>query len=315
MVHEQTGRIRAPSERFHDRLVQIRAAKRSRRASSGASIIVTKIDFQAPKEASGASISKSRQGVEDCDDLQVVDLTQEIALVPNPNLGHRYYHKSHNLHTKAQTHTVRLPKQKPQFSYASGDQPSLPFLHRPDAWANELILDSRSDDFHYLTGITQNHSSALETLPADTGLTADADPFSSIQDDSLERMEAAMVGLDGSVMLGRPLTPKVDSSFVSQVFDFDAYHGKTEEQDVYSSPLMREVNKRAHSATPEVTSVKHRRVQEEEVMMGTLPINRPILNRAGYLEQARSFNSPGNSDEVVGSFVGQRNGSRPHSRA
>jgi ATP-dependent DNA helicase HFM1/MER3 len=229
--------------------------------------------FQAPKKASQASGNLSRRVVEDYDDLEIVDLAQEMAPVPYSDLAPRDYRKLHNLHTKVQADKiVRLPKQKPQFSYASGEQPDLSFLHKSKAHDDVFGSDSGPEDFPSPSRIMGDCSREPHTMLANVGSHVNADPFSSMQDDSLESIEAAMIGLDDSVILRRPSTPKVDSSFANQVFDFDAYNGKTDEQDIYSSPLMRETYKRARSPTPEVSAIKHRRVRKEDIMKEVLPI-------------------------------------------
>lgn len=196
-----------------------------------------------------------------------------MTAVPYSDLAPRDYRKLHNLHTKVQADkNVRLSKHKPQFSYASGDQPDLPFLRKWKSHDDMFGSDSGPEDFPSPSRIMEDYSRASDTMPANAGSNADADPLSPMQDDSLESLEAAMIGLDDSIMLRRPSTPKVDSSFTNQVFDFDAYNGKIDGQDVYSSPLMRETYKRALSPTPEGIAVKHRRVKKEDIMKEVLPI-------------------------------------------
>lgn len=198
--------------------------------------------------------------------MEVIDLAEELSPVPYSKIAPREYHKLHNLYASVQKDNsgslVRLPKQKPQFVYASGYQPDLSFLRKTDPENDDEILCSGESD-------------GEEVFPSPSALAAylkgdSDDPFesgyihtSSIQDPSLESLEAGMLGLDEPMPFGPP-TPRANSSFANGVFDFDAFNEKYAEPEVYSSPLMRDSRKRDRSRSPALPETKHRRFSQEE---------------------------------------------------
>lgn len=198
----------------------------------------------------------------------------------NSRLAPRDYRKLHNLHTSVQSDkAIRLPKQKPGFSYTSGREPSLPFLHKREDYEDILrVADSDNDEFPspsemVPTPLVRN----LGLVPFQSFNIQDEDVApSSFPDNSLASLEAGMIELFDTALMEEP-SAKFDSSFANDVFDFDAFNSKTPRKPSISPPtkdlLKNEpasttiVNcslKRDRSATPELQQAKHRRVMKEE---------------------------------------------------
>jgi ATP-dependent DNA helicase HFM1/MER3 len=200
-----------------------------------------------------------------------VDLAEQLSPIPYSKLAPLEYRKLHKLHASVQKNksepSVRLPKQKPQFSYASDSEPDLPFLRKPKAKGGGDILG---------TGETDGE----DDLPSPSAIAAfwkgDSDePFEpgnvnheeALRTSTVMYDEAGMLDLDESIPL-QPPTPKVDSSFANGVFDFDAFNEKYGEPVVYSSPLMSAARKRERSPSPPLPEKRHRRVKGEETKSG-----------------------------------------------
>lgn len=152
---------------------------------------------------------------------------------------------------------VRLPKQKPRFSYASGQQPELLFLHG---------METDDDSFHYNNVSEEgdfSSPSALLNVENDTEF-----PFeSAVQDNHHMQYEfpESSEAATGVEELSEPVTPaaKVDSSFENGVFDFAAFIEQPHlvEEDPFSSPLMETSLKRTRPLTPEPPRINCRRVK------------------------------------------------------
>jgi ATP-dependent DNA helicase HFM1/MER3 len=174
----------------------------------------------------------------------------------------------HNLHTSAQKDrsdtSVRLPKQKPQFSYASGNEPDLPFLRKPNAGDVFDSGDSAGEeDFPSPSALLRRDENIDDPFESGNISYENVTPISSLQDDSFESFQEGMFGLEETAT-PRPPTPKVNSSFANGIFDFEAFDEKHGEPEMYSSPLMRESRKRERSLSPVSPGFKHRRVAKEE---------------------------------------------------
>lgn len=228
--------------------------------------------------AAGSQNSKpkvAKHSNSDQQDVEVVDLAAELSSTPYSKLAPREYRKLHSLHAsvqKADT-SFRLPKQKPQFSYASENQPDLPFLRKAKVKdADDIFGFEESDeeeDFPSLSAIA-NPSALAKHLKGDSD-----DPFESGNvkyeeafqppadlDGSLESLEVGMVGMDEPLPL-RPPTPKINSSFANGVFDFEAFEENYGEPEMYSSPLISTSRKRELSPSPALPQSKYRRVSQD----------------------------------------------------
>jgi ATP-dependent DNA helicase HFM1/MER3 len=212
--------------------------------------------------------------------------------IPYSKLAPREYRKLHNLHTSVQKNksesAVRLSKQKPQFSYASGKEPDLSFLRKSKAVEEDDIFRSRESE-----GEEFPSPSALAAfLKGDSGdpfqrgnVTYEtATPTSTGIEDSLESLEAGMLGLE-EPMMRRPSTPKFSSSFANGVFDFDAFDEKNDEPEVFSSQ-MQDSRKRERSRSPVLPKTKHRRVTNED------PETIPPIRTSEHQESSATSNIP-----------------------
>jgi ATP-dependent DNA helicase HFM1/MER3 len=189
---------------------------------------------------------KSKYDQEDDDaEPEIIDLADELPTVSYGDLSPYDNGKP-----------VRLPKQKPRFSYASGQQSELQFLQG---------VETDDDAFH------SNDMSQEEDFPSPSAmLNVEGDagfPFEgNVQDnrhipfDLPEGSEAATAGFDE---LSEPVTPatRVDLSFENGVFDFAAFNEPPPpvEGDPFSSPLMQTSLKRP--LTPEPPRINCRRVK------------------------------------------------------
>ena len=186
------------------------------------------------------------------EDVELVDLAVELSPIPYSDLAPRDYRKLHNLHTSIQKDkAVRLPKQKPQFSYGSEKEPDLPFLHQ--ATTNNDPFESGNsggdEEFPSPSALLKGDAGFLDPFESGTVSYQKTTPTSSFPEDSLDSLEAAMLGFEDSMMLRAP-SPKVDSSFANKVFDFEAFPDRRDEQEIFSSPLVRGSRRISRSPSP-----------------------------------------------------------------
>ncbi|KAF7955567.1 hypothetical protein EAE96_004493 [Botrytis aclada] len=199
------------------------------------------------------------------DIVEVIDLSNVLPQVTYPDVAPGVCRNVRILHTKIQKDTsVRLPKGQPKFSYASGQMPNLSFMD-PDGSKDQRRDDSEhfdSDEYEFpspsalLTREKQPSKdvsvSAIHLPPPSMslGISKQArneqqplpdDPF----EDSSGSLEAAMIGLDDSINLrtapvapNPPATPKLNTSFANNVFDFAAFNSEEVKEQHFSSPLM-----------------------------------------------------------------------------
>jgi ATP-dependent DNA helicase HFM1/MER3 len=187
--------------------------------------------------------------------------------MPYSKLAPREYRKLHNVHTNVQKDkadiSMRLPKQKPQFSYASGNEPDLPFLRKHNANDVSYSGDSAGEeDFPSPSALLRGEYNIADLFESGNVSYKNTTPTSSLQDDSLESLEDGMRGLDETVIV-RPPTPKINSNFANGFFDFEAFEEMHGEPARYSSPLMRESRKRERSLSPVSPGFKHRQIPKE----------------------------------------------------
>lgn len=209
----------------------------------------------------------------DLDDVEVVDLAEGK---PTPtyaaNFAPREFRKLHKLHTGIQEDKpLRVFSQSPRLPNTNAQKTSNLINSKP-----KVVDDPFDDEFDNFDDIEDLPplSHMLETRKA-PGNTAPLTPSnhaaeSSIQEDSMESIEAAMLGLpDPTLPRHRSLTPipRVNSSFANGVFDFEGYEGKPDD-DGYSSPPMRDTTrKRVRSPTLAKgvpSPVKFRRMNSDE---------------------------------------------------
>jgi ATP-dependent DNA helicase HFM1/MER3 len=183
-------------------------------------------------------------------DMEMIDLANE-----SPPLS-CYDLSASDLNEKP----VRLPKQKPKFSYASGQQPSLPYLKNPGLVKDSLNFENQSQEESFpspsiLFNIDDDTDYLFEDAAKDTVV---------IPVDFSESPEATIPGLNAPI---EPITPVPDitSSFENGIFDFSSFNEHPGEQAVYSSPLMVTAVKRPRAAASELPQIKCRRVTIEEV--------------------------------------------------
>lgn len=214
----------------------------------------------------------------DQDDVEVIDLAEELPPVTDTDLAPRDYRKFQSLHTKVQKENekpVRLPKQKPGFSYASGQQPNLQFLHKPKT--DDDMFDSwgftQEEDFPSPSALTKGEGNRSDPFEIESITHEKATP-SSMRDGSFESLEAAMLGLHDSERPKTP-TPKIDLSFENGVFDFSSFNDQPEQREIFSSPSMQTSLKRPLSLTPEMPEMKYRRVKKDESITKDLTITQP----------------------------------------
>lgn len=256
------------------------------KVSESSSFISALTREQTEKVASKFKLKLKDETLSDSADVEMVDLAQDLEPNTYAKLTPRDYRKLHNLHMSVQSDKpIRLPKEKPTFSYASGKDPDLPFLHKGDNIGDTFgPPDSDDDEF----------PSPSEMAPISLDRNPSPDPFesfnlpgehtapSSFPDNSLASLEAGMLALADTAMIDAP-SSKVDSSFANGVFDFDAFYNETPKKPTISSPtkdalknepkstpIVQDSLKRDRLTTPEFQQAKHRRVMKDEpISLGT----------------------------------------------
>ncbi|TVY48471.1 ATP-dependent DNA helicase [Lachnellula occidentalis] len=232
---------------------------------------------------SNPKLKESNPWDEDPDDLEIVDMAKDLAPASYGDFAPREFRKLNTLHNSVQKNQPKftsLPKQKPQFDYGSGKEARLPF--RPKGESDDDVFGSDDEvdlpSPSVLFGGQNKGSSPLKTGPVPTTYQEESN-FSFSQNESLASLEAGMIGLSDSMML-RESTPKVDSSFVNRVFDFDAYQNDgrvqagetnmTENETLLETPsdlsAAKRHLKRELSSSPDEPEVKHRRLSKSELV-------------------------------------------------
>ncbi|APA11383.1 hypothetical protein SS1G_11638 [Sclerotinia sclerotiorum 1980 UF-70] len=216
---------------------------------------------QLPKLAKKPRLMPSGASGSDQHDVEVIDLSETIPPVIYPDVASKDYQKLHKLHTSIQKDTsVRLPKNQPKFSYANGEMFSLSFMNKG---ASESEKKDESDPFDsdgyefpspstLLKGDMHKDKSvsipATQLPPPAMGISryeskSQQDSAEDSFDDPTGSLEDAMIGLDDSMNL-RPATPKLNTSFANNVFDFAAFDSEEAYTQQFSSPLMSQAQKR-----------------------------------------------------------------------
>jgi ATP-dependent DNA helicase HFM1/MER3 len=250
----------------------------------------------------------------DNEDMEIIDLAQDHPTTYS-DLAPRDYRKLNNLHSSIQENNkaIRLMTQKPRYQYGSGDPPQLPFA--PSTKSTDDLFDETEypdDDFPspsaLVPGSRNNrieksvlyevdqpsndgdveHSSTLgmdckenarDPFEEETVFFPKQRPTSSYDNSSLDSLEAGM--LDLGEQLAEPVpgaeSPKLNSSFVDGVFDFEAFNDGKDSQGSHLSlsayqpaglqpPTTDHTQhpmKRLRSPTPEEEVVKCRRITKD----------------------------------------------------
>ena len=222
---------------------------------------------------------------------EVVDLAQDTEPGSYAKVAPREYRKLHNLHTSVQSDKAipKFGRNKPQFSYSSGQQPELSFLHKENNVADAFDYANSDDEFPSPSALLPTHMEQepspdpYGSFPLEPVLDHSDEQIvqSSYQDDSLE---AGMLELAEEEIVEGRSNPKVDSSFANDVFDFEAFlyddevllepelspaNREVSKKEQSSNPGMKEPSKRERSFTPELPEVKHRRITKDE------PVSQP----------------------------------------
>ncbi|TVY57869.1 ATP-dependent DNA helicase MER3 [Lachnellula cervina] len=264
----------------------------SKATASNQSTTVANAKVANKNKFSNPKLKEPKPWDDDHDDLKIVDMAQDPAPVSYADFAPRDFRKLNTLHNSVQNNRPKftgLPKHKPQFDYGSGKEARLPF--RPNGKDDDDVFGSDDEvdlpSPSILLGAQKNTPSSLKTGPVPITHQEESD-ISSSQDGSLASLEAGMIGLSDSMMLREP-TPRVDSSFVNGVFDFDAYQNDgqvqaeetdmTENEPLLEAPVdlsvVRRHLKRELSSSPDEPEVKHRRVEKSELVQA--PLQTPSL--------------------------------------
>ncbi|PQE33552.1 hypothetical protein CJF32_00003432 [Rutstroemia sp. NJR-2017a WRK4] len=218
----------------------------------------SKVAFQSAKQAPSNYKYKSQSRsptMASSEEVEIIDLSKTLPPVPYSEVAPREYQKLHNLHTSIQgdhAPSLRMPKQTPQFSFGNGKLPDLSFMEETALREGDKALADPFDSDEYelpsptavVSSIEKKKYAQSEQGPEPPTIATDQPndhTGSEFGDGELSDLEAAMVGLDDSVLL-RPATPKMTSSFANDVFDFAAFNSEDAEQ--FSSPLMSDIRKR-----------------------------------------------------------------------
>jgi len=187
-------------------------------------------------------------------DMEVVDLAKDRPPVTYADIAPREYRKLNTLHNSVQKNqpdkVMRLPKQKPQFEYGSGKEAQLPFGRETQ---NDADVSGSGDEMDLPSPSKMWGSKKKSPDPFETDLAPyqAQNPISSFPDDSIESLEAGMIGLSDSMML-RGATPKMDSSFADGIFDFDAYNNDHDDHDAQpENTVMPSIEEPSPPAIPE----------------------------------------------------------------
>jgi ATP-dependent DNA helicase HFM1/MER3 len=243
--------------------------------------------LQLAKDVSGSNAKLKKEVQPDFEDVEIIDLATELSPVPYSSLGPRDYRKLHSLHTSAQKDNeekaIRLPKQKPTFSYTTNELADLPFLKskKNDDSVSDFDLD---EEFPSPSTLVRRNEDApmLEFEFSETGVPIYQQALTSSSDHRDCFDGVGMVGLAKSIA-PESSTPETELSFGDEAFDFAAYHDPSENEDRLINPLMSELRsvegassspltrqdpvatKRERSPSPEITDIKHRRVTKTEL--------------------------------------------------
>lgn len=240
--------------------------------------------IKLPKLTKKPQLTLSTGPSSDKNAVEVIDLSKTSPPVTYPDVAPRDYRKLHKLHTNIQKDSsVRLSKNPPTFSYASGDVPNLSLIDT-GASRNERKEESDSfdsDEFEFPSPSAvlsrskkvakSGPTSQFQSIPPVVEVSRQegnnpANLSDDLFEDSSSSFEAAMIGLDDSLNL-RSATPNLNTNFANNVFDFAAFNSEEAHDEQFSSPLMSDVRRKKDQE----------KVEEEE--MDSMDIGMPCMKR------------------------------------
>jgi ATP-dependent DNA helicase HFM1/MER3 len=246
----------------------------------------------------------------DDEDMEVIDLAQDYSTASYSDFAPRDYRKLPNLHSNVQENKmIRLVGQKPQYQYGSGNPPQLPFA--PNGTDGDYFSDgmdfpspsvlargskNRKSTSTPPCGVTKDNNYASVGCSSQLGapLTGEAGdpseegtvafpeqpPESSLGNASLDSLEAGMLELEDPMTRSAPAatSPKLNSSFVDGIFDFEAFHNEDDSQGSHLSlsayqpaglhtpaeKHTRQAMKRVRSPNPNEEFMKCRRIAKDD---------------------------------------------------
>lgn len=218
--------------------------------------------------------------------MEMIEVSEEPPQVPYSSLAPREYRKLHALHSSVQKDkdkSIRMPNQKPQFSYDGNTQPELPFLKRKPPNSEEFGYgDLSDDDFPTAAELADMAGSARKSSnyekPASSGQSKQTDSIFDDEDESYQEMEALAAELDEDPM-SHVTTPAPRASFANRLFDFDACDENVDETGGGSAPTSSSKMSTKEAETPDanyveptrettlehdIEEVQHRRISQAE---------------------------------------------------
>lgn len=239
------------------------------------------------QDMSGSNKKLKKEGQPDFEDVEIIDLATELSPVPYSSLGPRDYRKLHSLHTSVQSDKeekiIRLPKQKPTFSYTTDKLPDLPFLKskKNDDSISDFDMDK---EFPSPSTLARRNEDVLmlESEFSERGVPTYQQGPTSSSDHGDCLVGVGMGGLAKSIA-PKSSTPETEISFSDGVFDFAAYHDPNENEDRLINPLMSELlqgegmssspsrgqdlkaTQRGQSRSPDIADLQHRRVTKADL--------------------------------------------------
>ncbi|QSZ37064.1 hypothetical protein DSL72_009156 [Monilinia vaccinii-corymbosi] len=258
---------------------------------------------QLPMSTKKHRFTLSADPSSDQDVVEVIDLSKTLPPVTYADVAPRDYRKLHNLHASIQKDSsVRLPKNPPTFSYASGDVPHLSCL---DTGTSKNQHEEESDHFD---SDEYEFPSPSALLSSDKPLAKNGPPSrppavgvgrregnerANLSDDPFEdscsSFEAAMIGLDDSLNL-RAASPKVNTSFANKVFDFAAFDSEEVRDQQFSSPLMSEMRRKDTREKVVMSEMLRKDTREKvEEEMDSMDIGMPSMKRQASSPWMRDF--------------------------
>ncbi|TAQ86857.1 hypothetical protein B7494_g4813 [Chlorociboria aeruginascens] len=225
-----------------------------------------------------SKLAVAKQSNANSSDIEYIVLAEELSPVSYTNMAPREHRKLHTLHTDIrEDKSTRLPQTKPRFSYGSGKESNLPFLQSkptnglrtksPDPFCSDMDL-SDTEDFPSPSTLLKKEHNITDPYLGSTTAHEKSTSTSSSADNSYPNLEAITYELEEPKILPpKPTTPQLDSSSARAISDFSTFPDDNRIEEHFSSPLMSEYRKRALviSDSPEMTSVKHRRLTKDEV--------------------------------------------------
>lgn len=246
-----------------------------------------------PKGKPGGSklkLKMEKHKYSDENHIEIVDLAEGRPEVLYEELAPRDYRKLHSLHTRVQQDKpFRMPKIDPTFSYSSSEQPDLPFLrsHGEDRDPSEAGYGD-NEDFPSPSRLNQTGDTLSKDTMIEHAYKHQLDALEdSLYDDSIDDLEAGMIGLGDSMALAE-VPSELNLSFDNDIFDFNAFdeqnssigrhnsvyfEGKKEDEDTSPNVGLNLPHKRARSTSPDMKESKIVRYTEKPKYQENTPVS------------------------------------------